>query len=309
MVHDRLTTAPAPTKAEVATPRSTVHRDPIVTIDGRVLGYTVTIRLEQHPDAAPLHPRAHEAILHEQHLALDLASLVADRDVHVPAVGPMLDGFVPDAAVRRQARRRPPAGLRAAGGRRAARGRAAQPRRRPRPAGLRRHSPAGPAPAPSALGHDRPGDPRAAARRRGRGRARGGCRGARHRGRRRRRPGGLPRRRRRRAARLGRRTGEGRRGEGGAQGACAPASSSASWPCTCCTRTTSTWARSRDLIDTDPVMTLRVLHLVNSGAFSLFSRVDTVQHAVVLLGVARGDRADRGVWRSTLGRVRWTAFG
>jgi EAL and modified HD-GYP domain-containing signal transduction protein len=95
VVHDHLTTAPTPTKAEGGTPRSTVHRDPIVTIDGRVLGYTVTIRLEQDPDATPLPPRAHEAILHEQHLALDLASLVADRDLHVSAVGPMLDGFVP----------------------------------------------------------------------------------------------------------------------------------------------------------------------------------------------------------------------
>jgi EAL and modified HD-GYP domain-containing signal transduction protein len=90
-----MTTAPAPPTSERGTPRSTVHRDPIVTIDGRVLGYTVTIRLEQGPEDAPLNRSAHEAILHEQHLALDLASLVADRDLHVPAVGPMLDGFVP----------------------------------------------------------------------------------------------------------------------------------------------------------------------------------------------------------------------
>ncbi|NTW41423.1 MAG: HDOD domain-containing protein, partial [Cellulomonadaceae bacterium] len=39
------------------------------------------------------------------------------------------------------------------------------------------------------------------------------------------------------------------------------------------------------VIDTDPVLTLRVLHLVNSGAFALRREIDTVQHAVVLLGV------------------------
>lgn len=39
------------------------------------------------------------------------------------------------------------------------------------------------------------------------------------------------------------------------------------------------------VIDTDPVLTLRLLHLVNSGAFALQSAVDTVHQAVVLLGV------------------------
>lgn len=38
------------------------------------------------------------------------------------------------------------------------------------------------------------------------------------------------------------------------------------------------------VIDTDPVLTLRVLHLVNSGAFALSREVDTVGQAVVLLG-------------------------
>jgi c-di-GMP-related signal transduction protein len=37
-------------------------------------------------------------------------------------------------------------------------------------------------------------------------------------------------------------------------------------------------------IDTDPVLTLRMLHLVNSGAFGLSRPVDTVRRAVVLLG-------------------------
>ena len=38
------------------------------------------------------------------------------------------------------------------------------------------------------------------------------------------------------------------------------------------------------IIETDPVLTLRVLHLVNSGVFALTHQVDTVRQAVVLLG-------------------------
>lgn len=38
------------------------------------------------------------------------------------------------------------------------------------------------------------------------------------------------------------------------------------------------------VIETDPILTLRVLHLVNSGAYALTEQVDTVRHAVVLLG-------------------------
>ena len=44
-------------------------------------------------------------------------------------------------------------------------------------------------------------------------------------------------------------------------------------------------ARVAAVIDTDPVLTLRVLHLANSGAFALRNKVDTVRQAVVLLGV------------------------
>lgn len=40
------------------------------------------------------------------------------------------------------------------------------------------------------------------------------------------------------------------------------------------------------VIETDPVLTLRVLHLVNSGAYALSHQVDTVRQAVVLLGPA-----------------------
>ncbi len=43
-------------------------------------------------------------------------------------------------------------------------------------------------------------------------------------------------------------------------------------------------ARVGDVIDTDPMLTVRVLHLVNSGAFALRAKVDAVRHAVVLLG-------------------------
>ncbi len=38
------------------------------------------------------------------------------------------------------------------------------------------------------------------------------------------------------------------------------------------------------IIETDPVLTLRMLHLVNSGAFGVRHEVDTVGHAVLLLG-------------------------
>lgn len=40
------------------------------------------------------------------------------------------------------------------------------------------------------------------------------------------------------------------------------------------------------VIETDPVLTLRVLHLVNSGVYALSHQVDTVRQAVVLLGPA-----------------------
>ncbi|WP_372593939.1 HDOD domain-containing protein [Actinotalea sp.] len=46
-----------------------------------------------------------------------------------------------------------------------------------------------------------------------------------------------------------------------------------------------TMSKVAEVIDTEPVLTVRVLHLVNSGAFALRNRVDTVRQAVVLLGV------------------------
>lgn len=75
--------------------RATVHRVPIVGADNAVLGYGITVTMA--PDAIP--PVApgpvREDVLHSQYLGLDLPSLVADRDVFLPAVGAMVDGFVP----------------------------------------------------------------------------------------------------------------------------------------------------------------------------------------------------------------------
>lgn len=162
-----------------STPRTTapvmarVHRDPVVALDGRVLGYTITLSLDMAPGIpsqvgasapetygaasagvlgassvgassvggpavggpavvpAPVEPDPTEAsahaaptpwspggtpaipagvaaraagsrlgaLLHEQYLALDLANLVADRFAFVPATPEMLDGFVPTPAV------------------------------------------------------------------------------------------------------------------------------------------------------------------------------------------------------------------
>lgn len=93
-----------PNRVQTATPlaaddpesaRATVHRVPIVGADNAMLGYAVTVTMAHDavPAAAPRPLR--DDVLHSQYLGLDLASLVADRDVFLPAVGGMLDGFVP----------------------------------------------------------------------------------------------------------------------------------------------------------------------------------------------------------------------
>lgn len=89
-----ITPAPALTGSGPATvaPRSSVHREPVTGSDDRTWAYTVTIVLREETSSAA---EVRDQLLHEQYLALDLAGLVADRDVFVPAVGPMLDGFVP----------------------------------------------------------------------------------------------------------------------------------------------------------------------------------------------------------------------
>ncbi len=92
--------APAPEKA-------VVHREPVVAFDGRVVGYTIEVRM----DAAGIpvqRDRAHrrgsawsdpDAVLHAAYLGLDLPNLVADRYAFLPATPAMLDGYLPEAAV------------------------------------------------------------------------------------------------------------------------------------------------------------------------------------------------------------------
>ncbi|HMO09930.1 MAG TPA: hypothetical protein PKB06_00125, partial [Actinotalea sp.] len=78
------------------TSRASVHREPVVAVDDRVLGYTVTVTLESEGPVG-LDPITTAAVLHDQYLSLDLGALVADRDAFVPATPAMLDGFVPES--------------------------------------------------------------------------------------------------------------------------------------------------------------------------------------------------------------------
>lgn len=68
----------------------TVHRLPVVAMDGRVIGYSVTIT-----GADPDGPDVAEAL----YLDLDLANLVADRYAFLPATRAMLEGYVPTPVV------------------------------------------------------------------------------------------------------------------------------------------------------------------------------------------------------------------
>ncbi|MDT0165158.1 HDOD domain-containing protein [Actinotalea sp. AC32] len=89
--------------AAVAPVQGTVHRRPVVTLDGHVVGYWVTVNLDagvvptqRATDPGTRHtPDEQAARLHEAYLALDLPNLVADRFVFLPATPAMLDGFVP----------------------------------------------------------------------------------------------------------------------------------------------------------------------------------------------------------------------
>ena len=76
---------------------TTVHRGPVTSVDGRVVGYTVTVDLE--PAAAADGSGAAAAVapadLHAEYMALDLANLVADRYVFLTATPEMLEGFLP----------------------------------------------------------------------------------------------------------------------------------------------------------------------------------------------------------------------
>ena len=68
----------------------TVHRLPVVAMDGRIIGYSVTIT-----GADPEGPDAAEAL----YLDLDLAHVVADRYAFLPATRAMLEGYVPTPVV------------------------------------------------------------------------------------------------------------------------------------------------------------------------------------------------------------------
>ncbi len=68
---------------------SAVHRTPVADLDGRVIGYHVTVDPERPPGVDV------DAV----YLGLDLANLVADRYAFIPATPLMLDGYVPDPVV------------------------------------------------------------------------------------------------------------------------------------------------------------------------------------------------------------------
>lgn len=77
---------------------ATVHRCPVLTLDGHVVGYSVAVTLDATAVDAP-GTDGHEQRLHDAYLALDLPNLVADRFVFLPATPAMLDGFVPTPVV------------------------------------------------------------------------------------------------------------------------------------------------------------------------------------------------------------------
>ncbi|HRA51685.1 HDOD domain-containing protein [Actinotalea sp.] len=117
--HDATVTIPGPQPTGVGT---RLHREPIVAFDGHAIGYTVTLDLDvPHPVPAPHAPPGIESFgyvgappaqpvaaaaeaavprdtataLHESYLALDLPNLVADRYAFLPATAAMIDGDLP----------------------------------------------------------------------------------------------------------------------------------------------------------------------------------------------------------------------
>lgn len=76
----------------LASTRSTVHREPVATLDGRIVGYAVSVTVDA---SAPVSAD----LLHAQYMALDLPNIVADRYVFLPATEAMLDGFLPPPVV------------------------------------------------------------------------------------------------------------------------------------------------------------------------------------------------------------------
>lgn len=68
---------------------SAVHRTPVADLDGRVIGYHVAVDPERPPGVDV------DAV----YLGLDLANLVADRYAFIPATPAMLDGYLPEPVV------------------------------------------------------------------------------------------------------------------------------------------------------------------------------------------------------------------
>lgn len=88
------TTAPdAAVATAPADERAWVHREPVVTTAGTVLGYVVTVTADGVP------PEARALVEHARYMELDLAAIVADRIAFIPATVPMLDGIFPEPVV------------------------------------------------------------------------------------------------------------------------------------------------------------------------------------------------------------------
>lgn len=89
------------TVSPTSTPTS-VHREPVVAADGHVVGYVVSVARQP---AVPT--QAHDTeqrqlasdAVHQAYLSLDLASVVADRYAFLPATPAMLEGWVPTPVV------------------------------------------------------------------------------------------------------------------------------------------------------------------------------------------------------------------
>jgi EAL and modified HD-GYP domain-containing signal transduction protein len=282
---------PGPEASAWTPAEATVHRSPVVLLDGRTLGYSVRV------DAAP--GVDEDAV----YLDLDLASLVADRYAFLPATPAMLDGFVPTPVVPGRLVLDLPVGF------------AATPSAPSRATALRalgvalslvdyRAEPAQQALLPylsfvvvdPTLGEALPSLVHAAHQAGVRVLARDvastelldACRAA-----------GVDGLRGGYALQLGAGvvpTVPTQRPGPGAPAGPAPAGSGTrvlrAGEAQCLTildllmRPEPPVAEIAQVIETDPVLTLRVLHLVNSGAYALAHQVDTVRQAVVLLGPA-----------------------
>ncbi|MCL3860843.1 EAL and HDOD domain-containing protein [Actinotalea sp. K2] len=285
-------TAVAPAVADPAPSRTTVHREPVVALDGRVVGYAVTVGVEPTvvPDQQDTQRRrtaprpVSDKVLHDAYMALDLPNLVADRYVFLPATPAMLDGFIPQPVVpgrlvldlpvdfsRRPDAAHCAAALRALGAQLALtgyQGSAADEALLPH-VNFVVVTPHAGLPLPAVVHHVHRSGVRVIARDVRDQAARNECQAA-----------GV----------------DALRGDFGEDGASSVAPD-AGGPRVLragelqCLAIMHLLAQPEvdmpalaQVVDTDPVLTLRVLHLVNSGAYALLHEVDTVHRAVVLLG-------------------------